>query len=202
VIRVLLVIQDALWCEALSFVLSTHQDIRVVSKLARVSEAITDTTSAQSDVGIINIDPKSDHSNLTALSKFNDSAPSCRVLALVDQTIAASIHKAWGDYVQGFLSRNTNLDSLITSVRKVAGGEKVVEPTLAVAALSASVNPLTSREYEVLQCLMRGMGNKDIAAHLHLAVGSVRNLTTSILNKFGAHTRIEAVAKAEKAGWL
>jgi two-component system, NarL family, response regulator DesR len=200
-IRVLLVEQHMLWREALSIVLSMKEDIKVVSDFARVNEAI-DAAMPTANVGIISLDPKSEHNNLTAVRKLNDTVPGCHMLVLTDQTTAGSIHEALGDYVQGFASRDVDPNLLADYVRKVASGEQVVEQALAVAALRAKANPLSPREREVLRAIMFGMPRKKIAAELCLAEGTVRNLVSTIKHKIGAHNLMEAIRIAEDSGWL
>jgi two-component system response regulator DesR len=84
----------------------------------------------------------------------------------------------------------------------VVAGERVIDPTLAVAALRAPRNPLTRREREVLRVAALGTPCADVAGRLHLSVGTVRNYMSTIMRKTGGRNRLEAVRMAEEAGWL
>jgi two-component system response regulator DesR len=84
----------------------------------------------------------------------------------------------------------------------VHGGERVIDPDLAVAALSATDNPLTTRELDVLKVAAEGATVGEIAERLFLSGGTVRNYLSRISAKLGAKTRIEAISLARRAGWL
>jgi len=80
-------------------------------------------------------------------------------------------------------------------------GERVVDPELALAALSEGNNPLTSREHEVLSDALPGASIAEIAARLHLSEGTVRNRLSVAIQKLGARNRMEAARPAEQKGW-
>ncbi|HEX6537951.1 MAG TPA: LuxR C-terminal-related transcriptional regulator, partial [Candidatus Dormibacteraeota bacterium] len=81
-------------------------------------------------------------------------------------------------------------------------GERVIDPTLAAAALSAGPNPLTERERDVLGAASDGSTIAAIASRLFLSEGTVRNYLSSAIQKTGARNRMEAVQQAQAAGWL
>jgi DNA-binding NarL/FixJ family response regulator len=63
-------------------------------------------------------------------------------------------------------------------------------------------HPLSDREMEVLECVVRGMSNKEIAALLGISHQTVKNHVTSVLRKFGVDDRTQAVVYALKRGWV
>ncbi len=81
-------------------------------------------------------------------------------------------------------------------------GERVIDPALAAAALSAGPNPLTARERDVLAASVDGATVADIAARLHLSESTVRNYLSSAIGKTGTRNRMEAVRTARSNGWL
>jgi two-component system response regulator DesR len=82
------------------------------------------------------------------------------------------------------------------------GGERVVDPGLAAAALSEGESPLTDREREVLSASANGATIEDVAAKLYLSEGTVRNYLSTAIKKLGARNRVEAARLAERRGWL
>ena len=78
----------------------------------------------------------------------------------------------------------------------------MVDPQLALAAWGGSESPLTSRETEVLQLAAQGMEPQEIAAHLRLSVGTVRNYLTTAVTKLNARNRVDAIRIARETGWL
>jgi two-component system response regulator DesR len=81
-------------------------------------------------------------------------------------------------------------------------GERVIDPELALAALSEGNNPLTNREREVLSVALTGASLGDLAAQLCLSEGTVRNHLSIAMQKLGARNRMEAARRAEQKGWL
>jgi two-component system response regulator DesR len=104
--------------------------------------------------------------------------------------------------VAGFLVKNTPAAELITAIRRVAAGERVIDPDLAVAALEIPPNPLTPRETEVLRRYAQGADPREIAAALYLSYGTVRNYLASAMTKLDARNRVDAMRIATQAGWL
>jgi len=104
--------------------------------------------------------------------------------------------------VSGFLLKDAPSAELALAIRRVVRGERVVDPGLALTALSAGDNPLTPREREVLAAAMDGATLANIAAQLDLSEGTVRNHVSIAIQKLGCRNRIEAARLAEKKGWL
>jgi two-component system, NarL family, response regulator DesR len=80
--------------------------------------------------------------------------------------------------------------------------ERVVDPDLALAALSEGSNPLTHRERDVLSASLFGASLAEIAAQLYLSEGTVRNHLSTAMQKLDAQNRMEAARLAEQKGWL
>jgi len=81
-------------------------------------------------------------------------------------------------------------------------GSRVIDPDLALAALSEGNNPLTGRERDVLSASLDGASIADIAARLSLSEGTVRNHLSIAIQKLNARNRMEAARMAEQKGWL
>ena len=85
---------------------------------------------------------------------------------------------------------------------RVAAGERVIDPKLALAALEMKENPLSEREADVLRRFAAGVDLPEIAAELFLSYGTVRNYLASAVTKLGGRNRMDAVRVATKADWL
>ncbi|MBN6052207.1 response regulator transcription factor, partial [Nonomuraea sp. RK-328] len=101
-----------------------------------------------------------------------------------------------------FLVKDSPARELAAAVRRVRAGERVIDPGLAAAALSAGPNPLSGRERDVLAAAADGSTIADIAARLHLSEGTVRNYLSSAIGKTRTRNRVEAVRHAQAQGWL
>src|SRR5690242_11762538 len=102
----------------------------------------------------------------------------------------------------GFLLKDAPASELAIALRRVMAGGRVVDPDLALAALSEGTNPLTPREREVLAAALPGFSHAEIAARLSLSEGTVRNHLSAAMQKVGARNRMEAARLAEQKGWL
>jgi two-component system response regulator DesR len=91
---------------------------------------------------------------------------------------------------------------LAVAIRRTMAGERVIDPGLAAAALSAGVSPLSEREREVLVAGQGGASIAEIAQTLFLSEGTVRNYLSSAIQKLDASNRTEAARVAEQKGWL
>ncbi|HEX6536085.1 MAG TPA: response regulator transcription factor [Gemmatimonadaceae bacterium] len=102
----------------------------------------------------------------------------------------------------GFLLKDAPAAELAKAIRRVANGERVLDPALALTALSEGDNPLTQREREVLSAAVDGATIADIAAKLSLSEGTVRNHLSVAIQKLGGRNRVEAARIAQQKGWL
>jgi two-component system, NarL family, response regulator DesR len=102
----------------------------------------------------------------------------------------------------GFLLKDAPAAELAEAIRRVAKGERVVDPVLAAAALAEGDSPLTSRETDVLSAAAGHDAISEIAGRLHLSPGTVRNHLSAAMQKLGARNRAEAVQIAQRKGWL
>jgi two-component system, NarL family, response regulator DesR len=201
VIRVLVAEDMRILRDTLVALLRLEDDIDVVAEVGD-GEAIGPAAAAsQPDVAVVDIDlPGTD--GLTAAAKLAGQCPGCRVLILTVLGQPGNLRRALAAQVAGFLPKDTPSAGLIDAVRRVAAGERVIDPQLALNALEAPGNPLSPREAEVLRRFAAGAGPAEIAATLFLAYGTVRNYLASAVTKLGARNRVDAVRIAAEAGWL
>jgi two-component system response regulator DesR len=102
----------------------------------------------------------------------------------------------------GFVLKDSPASELASAIRLVASGRRVVDPALALDALSDGSNPLSEREREVLGAATEQATVADIAASMSLSEGTVRNHLSAAIQKVGAHNRAEAARIARDKGWL
>jgi two-component system response regulator DesR len=102
----------------------------------------------------------------------------------------------------GFVVKDAPPEQLADAIRRVAAGERVVDPVLAASALADGLSPLTARERDVLVAARSGATVPEISRMLFLSEGTVRNYLSSAIAKSGARNRTEAVRTADRQGWL
>jgi two-component system response regulator DesR len=199
-VSILLVEPMSLLRGALAAVLST-EGFKVSEQLARIEEAAPIARRLLPDIAIIGLDLSAER-GVAALEQLHREVPACAVVLLVDPDAPGAVRRGLETWVRGFVGKDTPPDQLVGYVRRVAEGERVIDPALAVAAWQAPPNPLNRRECEILRVAAEGRTSAEIANELHLSVGTVRNYLSSIMHKTGARTRLEAFRIASGAGWL
>ena len=200
-IRVLLAEDQAMVRGALSALLSREQDIEVVAEVARGDEVVQAALASQPDVALLDIEmPGGD--GLAAAQALQKARPSCRSVILTTFGRSGYLRRAMESGAVGFLLKDAPAAELAVAVRRVIAGERVVDPELALSALSEGNNPLTPREREVLSVALFGASLAEIAARLVLSEGTVRNHLSTAMQKLGAQNRMEAARLAEQNGWL
>jgi two-component system response regulator DesR len=187
--------------EALASVLSAEDDLDVPAAIAELTEAVPAARRVRPDVAVIDIDLLNG-CGFTVAEELAEAVPECATLILADVGSSTALRTALDTHVRGFVDKDTRPSRLADSIRRVARGERVIDPVLAVAALRARRNPLTPRERDVLHVMAEGLPSAEIAARLHLSNGTVCNYVSAIIHKIGARNRLEAVRAAEDAGWL
>jgi two-component system, NarL family, response regulator DesR len=200
-IRVLLAEDQAMVRGALAALLALEDDIEIVAEVGRGDEVATVALATKPDVALLDIEmPGCD--GITAAAKLHSILPSCRVLILTTFGRPGYLRKAMESGVVGFLLKDAPSAQLATAIRRAMAGERIVDPTLAMAALSEGNNPLTERERNVLAAATSGASISEIASSLSLSEGTVRNYLSVAIQKLNAHNRIEAAHIAEQKGWL
>ncbi|MCX7682412.1 MAG: response regulator transcription factor, partial [Anaerolineae bacterium] len=118
------------------------------------------------------------------------------------------------DVYKSQLLKDVQASELVRAIRSVHAGESILHPAIARKVINrfaraASrpadedlIEPLTSREMEVLKLAAKGMTNREIADELVISVRTVQVHLSNIFSKMGVGSRTEAVLLALKKGWL
>lgn len=200
-IRVLLAEDQAMVRGALAALLSLEGDIEIVSEVGRGDEVAPAALTTKPDVALLDIEmPGCD--GLTAAGALHKQLPSCKVMILTTFGRPGYLRQAMQSGVVGFLLKDAPATQLATAIRRAVAGERIIDPGLAMAALSEGNNPLTERERAVLAAASGGASIAEIASSLFLSEGTVRNYLSVAIQKIGAHNRVEAAHIAEQKGWL
>ena len=200
-IRVLIAEDQTMVRGALAALLSLEEDIEVVAEASRGDEVVSAAQDAQPDVALLDIEmPGGD--GLSAAAALRENLPACRVLILTTFGRAGYLRRAMDSGAVGFLLKDAPSSELATAIRRVMAGERVVDPGLAVAALSEGESPLTEREREVLSASANGATIEEVARKLYLSEGTVRNYLSTAIKKLDARNRVEAARLADRKGWL
>jgi two-component system response regulator DesR len=139
---------------------------------------------------------------LAVTAALASAAPHVRVLILTTFGRPGYLRRAMEAGALGFLVKDAPAEQLADAVRRVARGDRVVDPGLAAESLAGGSSPLTGRERDVLVAARDGAPVNEIASRLFLSEGTVRNYLSSAIAKTGGRNRVEALRVAEAQGWL
>jgi two-component system response regulator DesR len=186
---------------ALATLLNLEPDIEVVGQIGRGDQVVASAQDLHPDVALLDIEmPGTD--GLEAAAALRSVEPACAILILTTFGRPGYLRRAMDAGASGFLVKDGPAEELADGIRRAIRGERIIDPTLAAAALSAGPNPLSRRERDVLSASADGSTIAAVASRLALSEGTVRNYLSSAIQKTGARNRIEALREAEQRGWL
>ena len=213
-VRVLLADDQALFREALATLLGVRPEVEVVGEAANGAEALDRAAALAPDVVLMDLHmPVLD--GIRATRRLRAERPEVRVIALTTFDDDEDVFSALRAGAVGYLLKDVTSDRLVEAIQAAARGESVLQPSVAakVVARFASlpddgppprsqplVVPLSDRELEVLRLLAEGSSNREIAAALFLAEGTVKNHVTNVLSKLGARDRTQAALRGRALG--
>jgi two-component system response regulator DesR len=200
-IRVLLAEDQGMVRGALAALLQLEEDIEVVAEVARGDEVLAAALESQPDVALLDIEMPGS-SGLEAAQILSRQLPSCRIAILTTFGRSGYLRQAMESGATAFLLKDAPAADLAVAIRRVMAGERVVDPELALTALSEGQNPLTPREREVLAASLSGASIAEIASRLVVSEGTIRNHLSEAIQKMAARNRFEAARIAEEKGWL
>lgn len=195
-IRVLIADDHAIVRHGLCALLGTERGIEVVGEAKDGNEAVARTKQLAPDVVIMDIVmPRKD--GVEATEEIRAAVPSAKIVVLTSFGTSDKISRAIEAGATGALMKTAEDRELISAIRTVASGGRVISP--AVRKLISTDPPapeLTPRQLEILQAMARGLTNKDIAKMFSIRTDGVNEHVLAILAKLGAANRTEAVATA------
>jgi DNA-binding NarL/FixJ family response regulator len=206
-IRTLIVTEVQLVGHAIAAILENEPDMEVVGCVSEGKDAFD--LAAQCDVVLIS--PRLPANGALKLTRsIAEGYPKVKILAL-----GLTESRAWVlEYVEagadGYIARDDSVDDLLERIRAAASDKAMVSPEIAAALMSrisryaqlfdeveAGMHQgasLTPREHEILELIGEGLTNQEIAAHLVIEVGTVKNHVHSILQKLDVTSREDAAA--------
>jgi two-component system response regulator DesR len=220
-IRVLLAEDQTMVREALAALLGLEDDIEVVAQAASGEEALAYAGRVAPDIALLDIEmpgsggaaqrdncPGSadragrDGEGIRVAERLAADGFGGHVIILTTFDRPGYLSAAMSAGARGFLLKDAPVAELATAIRRVAAGDRVVDPGLAATALATGPSPLTARESDVLRAAREPVSVADLGALLHLSPGTVRNHLSAAIQKLGARNRADAVAIADRKGWL
>ncbi len=210
--RVLLVEDHPIVAEGLQLALGRHDEFRVVGTAVTVAEAARLATELQPSVVLLDYHLP-DGTGADAARIIRNAVPHAALVMLSadasDEAMLASIEAG----VSGYVVKSEAAAEIASAVRRAAAGEMLIPASTLVGLLGRQrqraykaarrtelSERLTPRETEVLQLMARGIDNRAIVDELGISLATVRVHVQNIIEKLGAHSRLEAVIRANEYG--
>jgi DNA-binding NarL/FixJ family response regulator len=208
-IRVLIVDDHAVFADALATILRTESEFEVVSKGGSAQEAITLAAALQPDIVLLDVHMP-DGSGIDAAAQIKKMRPQTQVVILTSDEEESVLRAAVQAGVTGYLSKHEPAAQVMEAVRSAARGEALIAPYMLARLLSGiqrkdasgPASPLTPRELAVLQQLALGHDQHTVARELKMSPNTVRTHIQNILSKLDVHSKLEAVSRGIREGWI
>jgi len=215
-IRVVLIEDDDLVCIGLKNALENLPDIDWLGEARTGEEGFQLLQITQPDVAIMDIGlPDGDGIELTKRIKASPTLETIKILILTLQNEETAVLEAFQAGANSYCMKNIRPDLLLEAIRATQAGQAWIDPAIAKIVLAYAKraekpdfqnstekvsSPLTDRELEVLQLIVNGNSNADIAEKLYITVGTVKTHVRNILTKLSAEDRTQAAVHALRSG--
>ena len=200
-ITILLVDDHSLVRRGFRRILEDESDLAVVGEASDGAEAVRVAKELRPQVIVMDC-ALPNMNGLDATRKILAANPATAVLMLSMHSEETWVHQALDAGARGYLLKSVVDMELVTAIRRVARGEIVLDPQVAKTATlkGESSSALTARELEVLQLIVDGQSNKEIAAKLGLSANTVAVHRANIMDALGIHKTAELVVYAIRNG--
>ena len=201
-IRVLIADDHPIVREGLGTMLAQRDNICVVGEATNGDEAIALFKKCQPDVMLMDVNMPGQN-GLQASAYILKEFPQARVVLLSWSDAEEHIYQGFTMGAKAYLLKDMPPEAICGAIQDVCAGRYSVPPEIAskLAQRLGRTN-LTSREMEILRCLVAGMSNAEIGNSLFIAEGTVKVHVANILNKLQVSDRTQAVTAAIKRGLL
>jgi len=212
----MLVDDHALLRQGLTRLLELDDELEVVGQAGTGTGALSLVKEVAPDVVVLDVNLP-DMTGIEVAARMQRLCPQVRILALTIHDDVSYISEMIRAGVDGYMLKDEEPARLIGAIKRVGAGESVFPSHLMEkvmeryhrmseeygkiqTAATLEELQLTPREQEVLQCIVQGLSNKEIAAQLFISEKTVKNHITSLLRKLDVEDRTQAAVYAVSRG--
>jgi DNA-binding NarL/FixJ family response regulator len=218
--KILLVDDHALFRVGMRQILEREADIDIVGEAEDARDAFSLAVELSPDIVLLDLSLPAP-GGIETTQRIKREVPSAGIIALAVAEDEDQLFDAIKAGAAAFVLKDVNPDDLITIIRRVRGGEYLInDKVFARPAVASRVlkefrelavygqeaapifAPLSPREVEILDNIAKGMTNKQVAYALTISEQTVKNHMSSILRKLSVNDRTQAVVYAMKQGWI
>lgn len=191
---ILIVDDDCLICQSLQLLLDKEEDITVVGVVENGREAISFCEKIQPDLILMDIQmPVLNGIESTKMIKRN--WPHIKIMMLTTFQDKMNIRLALKAGAEGYIIKSSAIKDMAKQIRAIESNSMVLTPEVLDKLVhqnqSAEFLELTEREKDVMELVVEGLSNKEIAKQLYLSEGTVRNVLSIVLDKLELRDRTQ-----------
>lgn len=193
--KIILLDDHKIFGQSLKILLEEEETIEVCDYISNIDDFLEKIDQYDYDILLIDINLKEEITGLDLIRNILSQNPKEKIIVLTSYDLANYKDIAFGLGVKDFINKSIERDDLIRRIKNVHQG-KVKESTKSIK------DPLTNRELEVLEELIKGSRKKDIAQKLYISERTLYNHIANIYDKLGAKNIVEAYNKAMELGYI
>jgi DNA-binding NarL/FixJ family response regulator len=199
-IRIMLVEDHPAYRKGMVALIESEADMQVVAETGDGREALDLYRQKRPDVVLMDLRLPG-MGGVEATLAIRGEFPEARVIVLTTFDMDEDIFRAIQSGAKSYLLKDTPDDELSSTIRNVHAGKQILSEKLAKRLAVRQARPeLTQREIEVLQLLIKGRSNKEIASGLFLSSDTIKAHLKTLFNKLKVQDRTEAAISAIRHG--
>ncbi len=180
-------------------IVNMQSDMTVVAEVGNGQQAVEQYRKLLPDIVLLDMRMPV-MSGIEAAAAIRAEFPQARMIALTTYGGDEDIRRALAAGVQSYLTKDVLHDELLKAIRAVHAGQTYLPASVAAVAAQMPRPDLSAREVQVLELIVRGLANKQIAYSLNIAEHTVKNHVKNILSKLGVQDRTQAATAAIQRG--
>jgi DNA-binding NarL/FixJ family response regulator len=199
-IRLMLIEDHQMVRQGLEALLSSSDDLEVVASIGDGMEALEQFRAVRPDVVLVDLQlPKL--GGVATIRRVREEFPEARFIVLTTFDGEEDIYRALQAGARAYLLKGMPMDELVTTIHAVHKGKLHIPAAVAEKlAQRVSGQELTARELSVLERIVAGRANKEIAADLFISEATVKTHINNLLGKLGVADRTHAATLAIQRG--
>ena len=181
-------------------IVNMQPDMTVVAEAANGQQAVEMYRVHRPDVALLDLRMPG-MGGVAAAMAIRSEFPGAHMIALTTYGGDEDIRRELAAGVQAYLTKDVLHDELLKAIRAVHAGQTYLPAAVAASLAAQLPRPdLSAREVQVLELIVRGLANKQIAYSLNIAEHTVKNHVKNILSKLGVQDRTQAATAAIQRG--